>query len=149
MSEHDSQAALINWARLNENWIPELKTLYANPNAQKFGYASHAKKRNTIVKLKKEGLKPGVPDLTLPIVADHGPGIPGICYIELKYGDNKPTESQEEMMKILANEGNWTFVCWDWIEAAKVLLRHIALHRQQYHPVPELDKIEQTMEGLK
>lgn len=148
MTEHDDQAALINWARTMSNAVPELKTLYANPNAQKFGEASKAKKRNTIARLKREGLVPGIPDLTLPIVADHGPGMPGILYIEMKYGDNKPTESQEEVMKILAAEGNWTFVCWDWIEAAKIILRHIGLHRQQYHPAPEMHKLKELMDGL-
>ena len=74
MSEHDEQANLINWVNLWVTHIPELATLYAIPNAQKFGSATNEQKIRTIAKLKAEGLKPGVPDLHLPVSIQMAPG---------------------------------------------------------------------------
>ena len=59
-TEHAEQSALITWANLNAATYPELLLLYAIPNG---GYRSKA----TAGKLKAEGVKPGVPDLHLPV----------------------------------------------------------------------------------
>ena len=57
-SETTEQIALFNWARANEDFIPELKLLHHVPN--------EGKRSNGPV-MKAAGLKTGVPDLCLPV----------------------------------------------------------------------------------
>lgn len=149
MSEHTEQGALFQWARINARDTPELELLHAIPNAQKFGSASKQQKINTIRKMKDEGLTPGIPDVCLPIVVNKAPNVSGILYIEMKWGKNKPTKSQEDMMKKLSMAGNTCIVCWSWINAAIMILNHIAMHRMQTKPAAELHILNEMKETLK
>jgi hypothetical protein len=73
ISEHDEQSTLIQWAKFTEHELPELKLLHAIPNG---GWRHKA----TAARLKREGLKPGIPDLCLPVPRGQWHG----CYIEMK-----------------------------------------------------------------
>jgi len=55
------------------------------------------------------GLRSGVPDLFLPVARRGYHGF----YIELKCGDNKPSESQQEWIRILSAEGYFCAVIWN------------------------------------
>ena len=60
MSEHLHQKALFEWADRMEGAWPELRLMYAIPNG---GLRTKAQAG----KLKAEGVKPGVPDIHLPV----------------------------------------------------------------------------------
>lgn len=95
--EHDLQVACVNWFRYQ---YPKC-LIYCIPNG------GH---RNVVVakKLKAEGVLSGVPDLHIPISKK---GLHGL-YVELKAGNNKPTENQLTIMGKLENEGYQCAVCW-------------------------------------
>jgi len=90
MSEHDLQAAVIAECDRRSLLRVEYGLIFAIPNGQ---YRQGQRM--------EPGLRAGVPDLFLP-VARHG--YHGL-FIELKCGDNKPTEPQAEWLKKLKAEG--------------------------------------------
>lgn len=114
MTEHEHQAALFHWAKLHEGNIPELALLYANPLG---GYRPKATGR----RMKREGVKAGIPDITLPVArgGDHG------LYIEMKAGKNKPTKAQEWWITQLTKQGYRVVVCWDWTIARDTILEYL------------------------
>ena len=116
MSESSEQQALIQWAEISSKKIPELSLLYAIPNGGKRNIA-------TAVRLKKEGVKAGVPDLCLPVARK---GFHGL-YIEMKVDRNKPTGNQMEWMKRLSEQGYAFKVCWGWEEAKKEIEKYLGV----------------------
>jgi len=62
-TENQEQAALFEWARLSEKRHPELKLLHHIPNGG-------ARDGRTGAVLKRTGVKPGVPDICLPVLFD-------------------------------------------------------------------------------
>lgn len=65
MSEHDEQKAVIDWARLNISRWPCLEWMFAIPNGAQYGRDEKVAFIQAM-KLRAEGLLPGVPDLFLP-----------------------------------------------------------------------------------
>jgi len=129
MAEHDEQAAVIDWAQLMSGQIPELWLLYAIPNGAKLPYFKTRDKRGKeyrwspeAKKLKEEGLRPGVPDLCLPVPRKEFHGL----YIEMKDGDNKPTEAQTAYLDALAAQGYLAVVCWGAEDAVEVLTEYLS-----------------------
>lgn len=114
--EHDEQVALIQWCDYHMRKYPELEALYAIPNGGL---------RNLRVgqKLKAEGVKPGIPDLHLPV--PRGPY--NSFYIEMKFGDNKQTGYQKLRQKILEGHGNKVVVCYSFEEARDELINYLKL----------------------
>lgn len=114
MSEHQEQAALFRWAEMSN--IPELELMYAIPNGGQ---------RNKVVaaKLKREGVKKGVPDVCLPVARG---GFHGL-YIELKKpkdaksGEGKATKEQLDWQIRLNAEGHLTVICVGWENAKKTI----------------------------
>jgi len=119
MSEHDEQVALMNWAAIHLSNAPELALLYAVPNGAKLPYKGKGKRRFSpeAMRLKEEGMKPGVPDVVLPVARKEFHGM----YIELKYGKNKPTPEQIWWNEHLTEQGYLAVICWGWQEAAQVI----------------------------
>lgn len=72
-------------------------------------------------KLLAEGLRPGVPDLCLPVPRKDYCGL----YIEMKAGRNKPTEEQEAFLNALAGQGYLAVVCWGWDDARRTLCEYL------------------------
>ena len=112
-SETTEQIGLINWARANEEYVPELRLLHHIPN--------EGIRTNGPV-LKAAGMKAGVPDLSLPVPRR---GFHGL-YIEMKFGKGKTTKAQEEFMALLREQGYKTAVAYG-AEQAREVIRHLSL----------------------
>lgn len=114
-SEHQEQARVIAWWGLQHALydLPEF-ALFAVPNGGARDIVSGAR-------LKAEGVRPGAPDLVLaaPRRGFHG------MFIELKVGDNKPSDRQKAFLAYLNAAGYETGVYWTSdgaIEAIKAYL---------------------------
>ena len=114
MSEHSEQAALMEWAELQEGIYPELEMLYAIPN----GGQRHIR---VAQKLKSEGVKAGVWDLSLDVPCNGYHGLK----IEMKFGKNDLTDDQKVWQKRYKEYGYKTLVCWSWLEAARGILEYL------------------------
>jgi len=91
MSEHQIQSAYFDAVR--RAW-PQLKLIYSTPNGG-------LRNKVVAVKLKREGLTPGIPDVNIDIPAHgyHG------ARIEFKVPGNKPTDNQKEAHRQLTEAG--------------------------------------------
>lgn len=105
-SEHDMQVAVIDWCRANEGRCPGLKLIYAIPNG---GYRHIA----TAKKLKREGVRAGVPDLHLPVARQGHHGL----WIEMKSRGGKISPAQDAWHGALTVYGHRVVICWS-VEAA-------------------------------
>lgn len=111
-SEHDEQCDVIAGAALLQGRWPELALLYAIPNNS--GYLRPV----TRAKLMREGRKPGVPDLCLPVARG---GFFGL-YIELKRTKGGAlSEHQKRWIDELVSEGYCALRC-DGAEKALAVL---------------------------
>ena len=109
--EHDEQVTLFQWAEWNLGRYPELKWMYAIPNGGL---------RNTVVakKLKAEGVKPGVPDVCLPVPKRGYHGL----YIEMKRIKGSTTsDEQKEWHSVLRQYGYRVDVCNGFEKAQEAL----------------------------
>jgi len=109
-SEHESQAAVVAWAKENESKWPELKLLYAIPNGYNKSMAS-------AIKAKKEGLRAGIPDLCLPVA--RGPFI-GL-YIEMKKKKGVISPAQQGLIELLKQNKHQVYVARSAIDAIAVI----------------------------
>lgn len=114
-SEHSQQAALFCWAQQNFNRYPELKYMFAIPNGE-------ARSIITGARLKAAGVKPGVPDIMLPVMISRGPIIiPGL-FIELKREiGGFLSKEQCQFFAYLRQVGYRCEECHGWQEAVKVI----------------------------
>ncbi|NLT08198.1 MAG: VRR-NUC domain-containing protein [Ruminococcus sp.] len=114
--EEAEQVTLFQWAELAKMKYPELELMYHIPNEGKRSPVMGAR-------MKRAGLKNGVPDVCLPTA--HG-GYIGL-YIEMKYGNNKPTESQKKWLRALREQGHMTAICYSWEEAKRLIEQYLKL----------------------
>jgi len=114
-TEHQDQAALFEWASRQERRYPELQLMHAIPNG---GHRHKA----VAARLKSEGVKPGVPDICLPVARGTCHGL----YIEMKRkGSGKVRPEQKEWHRSLAEQGYRVEVCWSWAEAMDVIVDYL------------------------
>lgn len=114
-SETQEQQALFAWAALMQGRYPELALLYANPNG---GHRNIV----TATRMKAEGVKPGVPDITLPVARCGYHGL----YIELKrVKGGRASEVQREWIKHLLDQGYLAVVCEGAEVAQKIILAYL------------------------
>lgn len=109
-SEHDEQKALISWARASEGRWPELALLYAVPN----GGLRHPA---TAGRLRAEGVRPGVPDLCLPVQRGGHAGL----YVELKASKGRTSAQQDWWLAELRRQGYCVAVCYGAEEAQQLI----------------------------
>lgn len=113
-SETVAQIALFGWAA--ESGYPELRWLFHVANG---GF------RNKIegARLKAQGVKPGVPDLCLPVRRGTVPGL----YIELKRpdGKGKTSEEQDEWLTWLESQGYAIAVCYGFEMARNRIIQYL------------------------
>ena len=126
VKEHDIQAMVIQWANLEGQFLPELLLLYAVPNAavgtaraflpEKFWY-------NLKRMFYKEGLKPGVPDLFLPVARGGYHGL----YIEMKTPTGRLSKEQTWWLDQLTQQGYFCRVCYGFDEALNLIKDYLKL----------------------
>lgn len=105
---------MFEWAKLNERQYPELALLHAIPNG---GHRIKA----VAVQMRKEGVRPGVPDVCLPVARQ---GFHGL-YIEMKYGRNIASDNQIAWMDALETQGFRVALCYSCEEATVVILDYL------------------------
>lgn len=119
-SEHDEQCALFKMIEWHIAKYPELRYAFAIPN----GGHRHIK---VATKMKAEGVKPGVPDIFIPILGRTAINIythTGL-FIEMKKRGNKPMPNQIEYIEYLRSAGYQCNVCYTAEEAMKVILEYL------------------------
>jgi hypothetical protein len=117
-SEGAEQTALFCWAALPEQQqkYPELKFMFHVPNGG-------GRSKSEAGKFKAQGVKPGVPDIFLPISRG---GFHGL-WIEMKFGLNKTSNDQNLFLNFLTIQGYAVNVCYSWQEAVKTIEAYFAL----------------------
>jgi hypothetical protein len=115
-NESFEQQRLMLWASATEmlGELPGIEMLHAIPNGGR-------RDIRTAIRLKGEGLKAGVPDLSLPVARGgyHG------AYIEMKYGKNHLSVEQRQWVTRLRAQGYFVTVCYGWEEAAEIIERYL------------------------
>lgn len=115
--ENREQEKVFMWAGFRQHQAPELRLLYAIPNG---GWRSPA----TATLLKRTGVKPGVPDMCLPVARQGYHGL----YIELKRGTGgRVSVEQKKWLLALSQEGYKACVCRGADEAIQTIRAYIGL----------------------
>lgn len=123
-NEHADQVALFAWAALQQNIYPALKWLYAVPNGAKLPYRKGANGKRyspEAIRLKAEGMKPGVPDTCLPVPVGRFHGL----YIELKHGKNTASDKQSEWLEALNSMGYCAALAWGYEDAKQLIINYL------------------------
>ena len=108
------QEALFRWAAWMEPKLPELRLLFHVPNGG-------SRDKREAARLKAQGVKPGVPDLFLPVARNGYHGL----WIELKAGRGKPSANQCQWIGDLNEQGYRAVVCWGWEAASEVIENYL------------------------
>lgn len=114
--EENEQAALFAWAKSMSGTYPELAYMHHIPNG---GLRS----KTEATRLQKQGVKPGVSDIFLPVPRGKYHGF----YIEMKVKPNKLTKAQYDWLKAMKSFGYATAVCYSWIEAKNCIEHYLEL----------------------
>lgn len=109
MSEADEQAAVVEY--LEYTRLP----FYHIPNERKCSPQAGAR-------LKKQGVKPGVPDLCIPVAR----GGYHALYIEMKTKGGRVTENQKEWLNKLREHGNFAVVCYGADSAIELISKYLS-----------------------
>jgi hypothetical protein len=130
--EHDEQVRVFEWAEVVSLGYPELELLLAIPNGAYYG--GHW---GTANKMKAEGVKKGVPDIFLPVPLTRNfyneetqqPDLymKAGLWIEMKVGNNKPSEQQEWWIDKLLDMGYEVKVCYGADEAIQTISEYLSL----------------------
>ena len=114
-TENQEQAALFEWAEAASGKYPELRLLHAIANGGK-------RDGRTAAVLQWTGVKPGVPDLCLPVARG---GFHGL-YIELKrLKGGVLSINQKTWLGLLAREGYKAVMCRGWLDARDTILNYL------------------------
>lgn len=116
VTEHTEQAALIEVCAWHANRYPVLALLYAIPNGG-------LRYKATAARLQAEGVKPGVPDLCLPVARQGYHSL----YIEMKRPRGKVSALQAGWHTALREQGNCVKVCYSAAAAWEVLVWYLGL----------------------
>ena len=112
--EEDEQTAIFDWAELCLKRMPDLMLLHHVPNG---GLRS----KSEAARLKRAGVKSGVPDIVLPVAR----GIYHGLYIELKALDGIVSKTQREWLNSLRLQGYFALACFGADEAISVIKKYI------------------------
>ena len=104
--EASIQRAVVDYARKTNNKI--IGGIFHIPNGEK-------RDKITAARLKKMGVKAGVPDLCIPITEGQ------IVWIELKTQKGRVSKKQQEVIEWLQGLGHEVYVCYGYSEAVAVL----------------------------
>lgn len=123
-SEHDIQAAFMEWCEKMAPRYPALTWFYANINGAKLPFTKDDEGRRRCRQariLKAEGLKSGVLDTFLPVARGGHHGL----YIEFKSETGAPTDDQLAFMAFARAQGYCCIISKDHTHAAKVTLDYL------------------------
>ena len=110
-SEDEEQIMVMKWAELQMGRWPDLQWLYHIPNGGK-------RRKTEAARFKAMGVKPGVPDLCLPVPRGGYHGL----YIEMKRREGgKLSGDQKEWLDGLHTNGYCVCRCDGWEQAVAVL----------------------------
>ena len=113
--EDEHQAALFRWANVARQKYPELDMMFHVPNGGK-------RDAREAARLKKQGVKPGVPDICLPVPRDAYHGL----WIELKADrSRKATKVQKEWISNLNAVGYKAMICFGWDMARDAIIGYL------------------------
>lgn len=113
--ESEEQRMLMEWVEWCKGSKPELELLFHIPNG---GSRNPIEARH----LKEQGVKPGIPDLFLPVARDGYHGL----FIEMKRKKGgKVSDDQTHWIVQLNKKGYLAVVCAGWEEAAEMILRYL------------------------
>lgn len=116
--EHEEQAAIFAWARIEARRDPRLELLHAIPNGMAVSSIAEASRA------KRTGRKAGVPDMCLPVPAK---GFHGL-YIELKRTGGTPCDvrpEQSRWLEQLNGHGYRAVVAYGWEEAVAMIKAYL------------------------
>ena len=115
-AEDSEQQTLFDWAE----YYPVLRWMFAIPNGGK-------RSKMEAARLKRQGVKPGVSDIFLPIVTDEFPGL----YLEMKRrkadGPSRPTPKQKEFHVAMTRQGYKCVVCYGAEAAIQAIKEYVSL----------------------
>lgn len=116
-SEHAEQSALFAWCAMLVSREPVLKLLFAIPNGGSRGDDVKARKIRGAI-LKAEGVKPGVPDVCLPVQRRGYAGL----YIEMKkVKGGVYSDAQRQWKTDLTLQGYFVGWCPGWEDAKECI----------------------------
>ena len=113
-NEGYEQAALFEWAEYQAAVMQELQLLYHIPNG---GLRS----KSEAARMKRQGVKAGVPDLLLPVARGGWHGL----YIEMKAEGGRASTEQKKWIAALQEQGYRAEICVGWEAAAKLLTEYL------------------------
>lgn len=124
-TEHSHQVALMAWCNLPpvKEAFPELLWFHAIGNGGSRGDTAQSR-RIEGGKMKAEGVKPGVSDLSLPVRRGAWSGL----YIELKKMPGAgvgPSKEQEEFGDFVMGQGFAFAICYGWREARDMIIAYL------------------------
>lgn len=110
-TEGEEQATLFSWAAMKCWRLPELRLLFHIANGG-------ARRKSEAARFKAEGVKPGVPDLFLPVARGPWHGL----FIELKrQKGGKLSKAQTVWLTELQEQGYLAKVAYGWKDAALLI----------------------------
>ncbi|ADL03342.1 VRR-NUC domain-containing protein [Lacrimispora saccharolytica] len=115
-SEATEQEHVVSWCSHREGMYPDLKWIHHCPNGG-------SRQKKEAARLKAQGVKPGVPDLHLPIPKGAYAGL----YIEMKYDDGTVEPPQKEWIRAMKAAGHFACVCYGYDYAVKVIEEYVSL----------------------
>jgi len=122
-TEHEIQSAFISWCNFPKTLecFPELELIYAIPNGANKSIA-------TAMKFKREGLKPGVPDLHLPVPRGEYHSL----YLEFKSDKSKKLSGKQiEWFNKLTSHGNMCVCVASEEKAEQVVKRYLSMIKKE------------------
>lgn len=123
MTEAQHQKIVIDWTQSVRGRYPELKLLFHIGNER---YCTPAQGKN----LKLAGVKPGVPDLFLPVARGGYHGL----FIEMKAEAGRESSEQAWWREELTAEGYFSEVCHGYEAAIRVLKWYLELPHKAVTP---------------
>lgn len=121
--EHNHQVTLFEWIELMSIRDPRFACIFAIPNG---GY----RHKWTAIALKREGVKPGVPDIFCACPAEINRKKYNGLFIELKIGANKPTELQLTWHRRLREQRYYVHVAYGFEDAQRMILFYLNIGRK-------------------
>lgn len=122
-SESVEQQCLFRWAAYQTGKYAELCMLHHIPNGGK-------RSKSEAIRFKAEGVKPGLPDICLPVARGGYHGL----YIELKRRKGGTVSGEQQgWIKALTREGYRATVCKGWEEAAAEIVSYLDGKAKEEH----------------